>query len=376
MNFSQLQKKRCASNKSKIEIVGSHDEFLSRIKKTLYYGKLPNTDRLSLPVTELAAELYSEVKRERESLERLQIEEAAQFSRKACVHPSSLVLALVYLERLKSCNPDYLDKSAPFELFVISLMVACKYLNDEDEYNYDWAVFSSMEGKKINQLEKEFLKAMDWNLFVSDELFMTRLEDLESYLALKEGRKRGYYSYTELLFLLEMVDFLSAARSFFTISAVCVTSYIAFVLTVLGSSVAVSQISTALSQLSKLSTDVGTSSDSPILTPDSSNTSVANEIDLNEDEMAAVLRVFESKLNLNADVEKWISHELLVRKAISETCGNSSLDISWGNGLQGLKFGKETDSWVSAASEIVRSYWPSSVLSQLYLSPTIEYATH
>lgn len=57
----------------------------------------------------------------------------------------------------------------------------------------------------------------DWNLFVSDELFMTRLEDLESYLALKEGRKRGYYSYTELLFLLEMVDFLSAARSFFTV---------------------------------------------------------------------------------------------------------------------------------------------------------------
>lgn len=139
---------------------------------------------------------------------------------------------------------------------------------------------------------------------------------------------------------------------------------------------AVSQISTALSQLSKLSTDVGTASDSPVLTPDSSNTSVANEIDLNEDEMAAVLRVFESKLNLNADVEKWISHELLVRKAISETCGNSSLDISWGNGLQGLKFGKETDSWVSAASELVRSYWPSSVLSQLYLSPTIEYATH
>lgn len=74
---------------------------------------------------ELAAELYSEVKRERESLERLQIEEAAQFSRKACVHPSSLVLALVYLERLKSCNPDYLDKSAPFELFVISLVSTC-----------------------------------------------------------------------------------------------------------------------------------------------------------------------------------------------------------------------------------------------------------
>lgn len=28
-----------------------HDEFLSRINKTLYYGKLPTKDRLSLPIS-------------------------------------------------------------------------------------------------------------------------------------------------------------------------------------------------------------------------------------------------------------------------------------------------------------------------------------
>jgi len=31
--------------------MGNHNEFLSRIKKTLYYGKLPSTERFSLPVS-------------------------------------------------------------------------------------------------------------------------------------------------------------------------------------------------------------------------------------------------------------------------------------------------------------------------------------
>lgn len=31
--------------------MGNQNKFLSRITKTLYYGKLPKTDRLSLPMT-------------------------------------------------------------------------------------------------------------------------------------------------------------------------------------------------------------------------------------------------------------------------------------------------------------------------------------
>lgn len=32
-------------------MIGDHQKFISRIKKTLYYGKLPKSDRFSLPVT-------------------------------------------------------------------------------------------------------------------------------------------------------------------------------------------------------------------------------------------------------------------------------------------------------------------------------------
>jgi hypothetical protein len=72
-------------------------------------------------VAELAAELFSEVKRGY-SLERLDLEEAAVMSRNACVSPCSLVLALLYLERLKTCNPNYLQRVAPSELFLVSMV--------------------------------------------------------------------------------------------------------------------------------------------------------------------------------------------------------------------------------------------------------------
>lgn len=74
-----------------------------------------------LCILELAAELFSEP-RTGKSLERLHCHDAAKISRNACVSPCSLVLALLYLERLKKCNPDYVQRVAPSELFLISLV--------------------------------------------------------------------------------------------------------------------------------------------------------------------------------------------------------------------------------------------------------------
>jgi len=147
--------------------MGNHNEFLSRIKKTLYYGKLPSTERFSLPVSELAAGLFSEVK-SGHSLKRLDLEEAAALSRNACVSPCSLVLAVLYLERLKTCNPDYLQRVAPSELFLVSMMVASKFLHDDGEvdevFNDEWAASAGLNVKDINNFERDFLQAIHWHL--------------------------------------------------------------------------------------------------------------------------------------------------------------------------------------------------------------------
>jgi len=77
---------------------------------------------ISFIFLELAAELFTEVK-SGHTLEKLDVEEASRISRNACVSPCSLVLALLYIERLKNCNPEYLHQIAPSELFLVSLVI-------------------------------------------------------------------------------------------------------------------------------------------------------------------------------------------------------------------------------------------------------------
>lgn len=239
--MTNITKKR--KTPSKLTSMGNHEEFLNRISKSLYYSKLPVTDCLSLPVTELAAELFTEVK-SGHTLERLDVEEASRISRNACVSPCSLVLALLYLERLKDCNPEYLQQVAPSELFLVSLMVASKFLNDEGEVdevlNTEWARSGDLTISEINQLEKDFLKAIDWTVFVHNHDFWERLLKLEKDVAYKEARKRGWFSYAELSCLMNSMQLLEVAQAVVNISSICLATYTAGVVTLLGSALVAS----------------------------------------------------------------------------------------------------------------------------------------
>merc|ERR1712018_1055532 len=86
--------------------------------------------------------------------------------------PNSLVLALLYLERLRRHNPDYLTTVSSADLFLVSLMVASKFLHDDGEedevFNDEWASSGGIDTKELNRLEVKFLAAMDWRIFVDD----------------------------------------------------------------------------------------------------------------------------------------------------------------------------------------------------------------
>ena len=62
-------------------------------------------------------------------------------------------------------------------------MVASKYLYDEgvDEevYNDEWAESAHMELEDLNELERHFLSAMDWSLFVKPQDFRHVLLGIE-----------------------------------------------------------------------------------------------------------------------------------------------------------------------------------------------------
>lgn len=70
---------------------------------------------------EISCSLWSIPQRGR-SLRRLHADAAARLARGACVSPCALVLALLYLERLHTANPDYLAATPPADLFLVSLV--------------------------------------------------------------------------------------------------------------------------------------------------------------------------------------------------------------------------------------------------------------
>ncbi|KMR04826.1 protein cnppd1-like protein [Lasius niger] len=215
-----------------------HNEFLKRIRKSLYYSKLPKINCLSLPVTELAAEFFTEVK-SGHTLEKLDVEEASRISRNACVSPCSLVLALLYIERLKNCNPEYIQQVAPSELFLVSLMVASKFLHDDGEedevFNKEWANSGQVTISRMNKLEKDFLAAIDWTVLVQHQDFWEKLQRLEKDVAYREVQKRGWCSYTELNCLLNSVQLIAIAQTLINVSSICLATYAAGLATLVGS---------------------------------------------------------------------------------------------------------------------------------------------
>lgn len=82
----------------------------------------------------------------------------------------------------------------------------------------------------------------DWAIFVQDRDFWERLGKLEKDIAYKEGRKRGWFSYTELSCLMENVQLVALVHAFVSVSSICLATYAAGLMTLLGSVLVASQL--------------------------------------------------------------------------------------------------------------------------------------
>ena len=71
-------------------------------------------------------------------IRRLQKKYVAHVSREACISPCAMMLALVYIERLRHRNPDYLQHVSSSDLFLISMVSTCSlYLLGEPGTRYE-----------------------------------------------------------------------------------------------------------------------------------------------------------------------------------------------------------------------------------------------
>lgn len=184
-----------------------HQKLTERVRKRLYYGldKDVSLDALSCPVTDIAVEIFQ--KSAPSPIRKLQKKYAAHVSREACISPCAMMLALVYIERLRHRNPEYLQKISSSDLFLISMMVASKYLYDEGEeeevFNDEWGAAGKLDVKTVNNLEMNFLNAIEWSLFTEPNDLFDILSQLETSIAERQGMKRGWFTYTDLCVLLE-----------------------------------------------------------------------------------------------------------------------------------------------------------------------------
>jgi len=96
-----------------------------------------------------------------------------EFTRlKSCFRCSneSLVLALVYIDRIVEGMPDLAVRSAQLrEVFVICIILAIKYLDDNLYKNSYYAKISGIPVSELNALEALFLKYLGWDLAVKAE---------------------------------------------------------------------------------------------------------------------------------------------------------------------------------------------------------------
>lgn len=234
---------RCVIRGIRPKKVMPHDELMERIKKSLYYGRCGNDVDSSLcdvpvsrPLAEYASELFSEPHKGH-SLNRLNRVTAGSVHASPC----SLIMALIYLDRLNSADPSYVRRIMPSELFIVSMMVSTKFYcgHDEEIYLSDWAKEGNITEDRIRQLEIEFLCAIDWNIYISSDQFFNKLKSVEKTLAQREGIRRGWLTYTELLNLLPS---FTIAKFFLNNIAILAVSYAASVMTIAGAFFLVSHI--------------------------------------------------------------------------------------------------------------------------------------
>jgi len=226
------------------QVFPAHESLNDRFCKTFYYGRLPATDRTSLPLTQLAVDRFTGVGLDAlgSKLGRLDMGRAADISRNACASPTSLVLALLYLDRLRRNNPDYLNTITSTDLFLVSLLVANKFLHDDGEedevFNDEWASSGGIDTKELNRLEIGFLSAIDWRIYVANDEFKAAVARVESDIAFKQVSARGFASYTDLAQLTHTATLQKVwsllSECTLKVTAVCLTAYAASLLTILG----------------------------------------------------------------------------------------------------------------------------------------------
>ncbi|UMM36290.1 hypothetical protein L5515_008517 [Caenorhabditis briggsae] len=182
-----------------------------RMKRSLNFGsKQPAA--LNYPLTQLVVDYFDK----KSTFDYLEPHTSAMISKNGFANPCTLVVALVYLDRLRDQNKEYFEATDPVSLYVPALVLASKYIHDTDTYdrvsNSEWAESLKMNFDELNSKEWQLVKKLDWNVAVKNEEFEKYLEKMEKWVAGSFVEKNDFMTYNELLQLSSMIPIIDIVK--------------------------------------------------------------------------------------------------------------------------------------------------------------------
>ena len=96
--------------------------------------------------------------------------------------PSTLILAVIYFDRICNNGKINLSYSNVYKLILISLVLAIKYNEEYFESNEFYGKVGGLTIKSINKLEIYTLKVLKFNLYVKEEIYETYVNQFSAFL--------------------------------------------------------------------------------------------------------------------------------------------------------------------------------------------------
>jgi hypothetical protein len=94
------------------------------------------------------------------------------------VENNTLIIALIYIDRICKKKGITLNKYNIYRILFTAILVSIKYNEDHIYDNVYYSKIAGLPVKEINYLERKFLEIINYDLFVSEELFQKYYEYL------------------------------------------------------------------------------------------------------------------------------------------------------------------------------------------------------